>query len=298
MLWRQAALLAVIALVVALAVQWATRPVRRVSAGLARRAASDLSPIDAPDAPRELLPLVEATNGVMARLAALLDRQRGFVRDAAHQLRTPLAVLKAQVQSAQRGDLAPAAALDEIGATVDGAAALADRMLALARVEQLRDERAGAPPAAAWDAAVRAVALDLAPLAAARGVELSVDAEPAAVRGDAWALHELVRNLLHNAVRHSPPGGAVSLRLEKAGGTATLVVADDGPGIAAAQRGRLYAPFSPGAGGGSGLGLAICRGIVDALGGALSLDERPATAGRPCGLDARVVLPLAENRAP
>ncbi len=294
-LWRQALLLAVIALLVVLAVEAATRPVRRVSAALARRAASDLSPIDAPDAPRELRPLLDATTQLMARLARLLDDQKRFVRDAAHQLRTPLAVLKTQVQSAQRGDSGPDEALREIGATVDGATGLANRMLALARVEQLRAP--GEAPVVAWDAVLREVALDLAPLVAARGLDFELEAAPAAVRAQAWALRELVRNLLHNAVRHSPPGGRLALRLAAAGGWATLVVADDGPGIAPALRERLYMPFASGEAGGSGLGLAICRGIVDALGGEIALQDRVAE-GRITGLDARVRLPLAENAAP
>ena len=123
------------------------RCARSAPACAPRRA--DLSPIDAPDAPRELLPLVDATNDVMARLARLLDHQKRFVRDASHQLRTPLAVLKTQVQSAQRGDVAPAQALEEIGATVDRATELANQMLALAKVEQLRQRRERAA-AAAW----------------------------------------------------------------------------------------------------------------------------------------------------
>ena len=104
-LWRQALLLAVFALVVVLVVQRATRPVRRLSAQLQARPEGDLTAIAAPDAPRELQPLVDASNEVMGRLRYLLNNQQRFVRDAAHQLRTPLAVLKVQVQSALRGDL-------------------------------------------------------------------------------------------------------------------------------------------------------------------------------------------------
>uniref|UniRef100_UPI00286B67E1 sensor histidine kinase n=1 Tax=Polaromonas sp. TaxID=1869339 RepID=UPI00286B67E1 len=124
-LWRQALLLAVIALVAVVVVQRATRPVRRLSAELQARPEGDLTAISAPDAPRELLPLVEATNQVMGRLQHLLDNQKRFVRDAAHQLRTPLAVLKVQVQSALRGDMEARDALLEINQTVDRATLLA-----------------------------------------------------------------------------------------------------------------------------------------------------------------------------
>src|SRR4051812_46962746 len=139
-LWRQALLVGVIALLVVFVVQRATRPVRQLSARMQARTEGDLTPIEAPGAPRELAPLVDATNAVMARLERLLEHQKRFVRDAAHQLRTPLAVLKAQVQSAQHGDVAADVALAEIHATVDRATLLANQMLSLAKVEQLRQQ--------------------------------------------------------------------------------------------------------------------------------------------------------------
>ena len=130
-------------------VQRATRPVRALSAHAARRAPKTTCRRSTPpDAPRELQPLVDATNQVMARLAHLLDHQKRFVRDASHQLRTPLAVLKTQVQSALRGDVEPAQALHEIDHTVDRATALANQMLALAKVEQLRQQ--GDAPVLDW----------------------------------------------------------------------------------------------------------------------------------------------------
>ncbi len=110
-LWRQAVLLALIALVVVAAVHWATRPVREASERLRLRPESDLSPVDSRGAPRELLPLLDAIDQLMSRLAALLAHRQRFIRDAAHQLRTPLAVLKTQTQSALRGDVGPMLAL-------------------------------------------------------------------------------------------------------------------------------------------------------------------------------------------
>lgn len=291
-LWRQAALLAVIAVVVWAVVQQATLPVRRLSAAIEARAPDDLSPIAAPQAPRELMPLVEATNHAMQRQARLLAHQQRFVRDASHQLRTPLAVLKVQVQSAQRGDMPPAQALAEIGQTVDGAIRLANQMLALAKLEQLRQE--GEAPVVDWADTVREVALDLAPLMAEAGLDFALDTVPAPVRGHPWGLRELVRNLLHNALKHSPPGGALRLQLARDGDAARLTIADDGPGIAEALRPRLMQPFAGGGGPGSaGLGLAICREIVQQLGGSLALDNRPVAADRAAGLDAVVRLPLA-----
>src|SRR5690606_24806171 len=110
--------------------------------------------------------LLDATNQHMQRLSQLLDHQKRFVRDTSHQLRTPLAVLKTQLQSARRGDVDPAQALDEIAHTVERATQLANQMLALAKVEQMRQERDA--PLSDWSDEVRTVALDLAPLIAER----------------------------------------------------------------------------------------------------------------------------------
>lgn len=303
-LWRQAALLAVIAAVVWAVVQQATRPVRQLSAAIEARASDDLSPIDAPQAPRELMPLVQATNSALQRQARLLAHQQRFVRDASHQLRTPLAVLKVQVQSARRGDLPAPQALSEIEHTVDGATRLANQMLALAKVEQLRQQ--GDAPVVDWADTVREVALDLAPLIADAGLDFDLDTQPALVQAHPWALRELVRNLLHNALKHSPAGGALVVRLvvgpdirpdmrpDMADGQARLTVSDSGPGIAEALRPRLMQPFVSGGGpGSSGLGLAICREIVQQLGGSLALDNRAAPGGAVAGLDTVVQLPLA-----
>jgi two-component system sensor histidine kinase TctE len=288
-LGQQALLVLGIALVVVLVVQRATRPVRELSERIRARPAADLSPLPAADAPRELQPLVEATNAVMGRLAHLLEDQKRFVRDASHQLRTPLAVLKTQVQSARRGDVEPATALGEIDATVARATELANQMLALAKVEQLR-QQGGPLPLLDWAAIARAVALDVSALIAEGQIDFEIDAVPTPVRGHEWALRELTRNLLHNAIKHTPPGGRLAVRVGAAAGRPILHVADSGPGIAEATRERLFQPFaSVGSRGGSGLGLAICGEIVRSLGGEIRLDNRTVD-GRVAGLDTVVHL--------
>ncbi|MDH5538267.1 MAG: sensor histidine kinase [Rhizobacter sp.] len=296
-LWRQAALVAVIAIVVVLVVQRATRPVRELSERLNARSENDLSPIAAPGATRELLPLVEATNQVMSRLAGLLEHQKRFVRDTAHQLRTPLAVLKTQVQSALRGDIEAAQALQEINHTVGRATELANQMLALAKVEQLRQQ--GDAGVLDWAPIVRDVALDLSALIAERQLDFSIDTTASRVRAHDWALRELTRNLLHNAIKLSPPESPLSVTLEHTHDKARLVLADSGPGISPQQRQHLFQPFARGASAddtvqGSGLGLAICHEIVQALSGSIALDNR-VEAQRIVGLDAIVSLPLADN---
>ncbi len=294
-LWLQLAMVLLIALVVVLAVQLATRPVSALSKRLRARPENDLSPVQVAQAPRELRPVVEAINGVMARLADLLDHQKRFVRDASHQLRTPLAVLKAQVQSARRGDLDAQQALAEIDTTVDRATELANQMLALAKVEQLRQQ--GDAPVVDLDPVLRAVALDLAPLIASRQLDFDLQSEPSRVRAHEWSLRELARNLVHNAIKHTPPGGLLSIQLGAVTGQAVLTVRDGGPGIPAELRQRLFQPFAAGdARNGSGLGLAICLEIVRAAGGSVALDDRLQDDGRVAGLDAQVRLPLADNR--
>jgi two-component system, OmpR family, sensor histidine kinase TctE len=288
--WRQALLLAVIAVVVFVAVQVLTRPLREMSVTLRRRTPNDLSVLDVRDVPMELAPVQSAINNLMAQLARLIDHQKRFVRDASHQLRTPLAALKTQVQSAQRGDVAPEQALQEIGQTIEGAISLANQMLKLAKVEQMRQQPAEVTD---WAVALQTVALDLAPLIAQARLDFEIALQATPVLAHEWMLRELARNLLHNAVRHSPRGAPLRVSLVARGDDAVCTIADGGPGLSADVRSRLFQPFASGdAHGGSGLGLAICREIVDLLGGRIELVNREEQ-GRVVGLDAIVTLPLS-----
>ncbi|MGF6525495.1 sensor histidine kinase [Variovorax sp. PvP013] len=291
-LWHQLVLLGVIAAVTVIVVQRATLPVRRLGEAIEHRAADDLSPVEAPDAPRELRPLIDATTRVMGRLQGLIDHQNRFVRDSAHQLRTPLAVLRVQVQSARRGDLPAEQALAEIDRTVARATTLANQMLSLAKVEQLRQQ----PDSQPLDLVeiVRQVVLDVSPLIAERALDFGLDTDdaPVTVRAHRWMLEELTRNLLHNAIRHSPQGGTLSVAVRREdSATAVLRLRDDGPGIPPDLQKRLFTPFATGGmPGGSGLGLTICREIVRALDGRIALDNRSA-GDRIEGLDVTVRLP-------
>ena len=289
-LQRQAILITVITAVVLVVVQRVTSPVRRLSSQLQERQEDDLTPLDASELPREISPLTEATNQVMQRLQHLLDHQKRFVRDAAHQLRTPLAVLKVQVQSALRGDAPPTEALQEIQTTVDRATQLANQMLSLAKVEQVKQQQDFAPMD--WAEPLRTVALDLAPLIADKDLDFEIRTQPCRVLAHEWMLREMVRNLLHNAIRLTPAGRALRVSLGVQQGMAELVVADSGPGISDELRQRLFQPFAAGhAHSGSGLGLTITREMVRALGGSIQLNNRYAQ-GLCTGLDACVRLPL------
>jgi two-component system, OmpR family, sensor histidine kinase TctE len=140
------------------------------------------------------------------------------------------------------------------------------------------------------------MALELAPLVADKDIEFDIATQPAPVRAHEWMLRELSRNLVHNAIKHTPPAGTLSIRVLTDGNTAALVVSDSGPGVPAELQARLFQPFSSGdVRSGSGLGLAICREIVRALGGTIELENREKDR-RIAGLDATVRLPLAQNQ--
>ncbi|MCW7537747.1 sensor histidine kinase N-terminal domain-containing protein [Aquabacterium sp. A7-Y] len=288
-LLRQALLITVVALVTWTVVTRALRPVESLRRQLLSRSAEDLSPLQAGAAPRELRPMVTALNDLMQRLQRLVGHQLRFVRDASHQLRTPLAVLKIQVQNGQSGHAGGAETLQAIGQTVDRAIALANQMLALAKVEQVHGEGQSEPLDLAE--VVSEVALELSPLIAEKQLDFELDARPATVQAHHWMLRELSRNLLHNAIRESPPGGMLQVVVAAGASTVRLLVRDSGPGIGAAQREHLFEPFHTAhPNSGSGLGLTICREICQALGARIELLNR-SEQGRVAGLDAVVVFP-------
>jgi two-component system, OmpR family, sensor histidine kinase TctE len=290
---RQALLITVVALITWWVVTRALRPVHTLSTHLNERADNDLSPVRVPRLPLELAPVVAAVNDLMQRLQGLMEHQRQFVRDASHQLRTPLAVLKTQVRNAldaPPGEAVPRAALTDMQGTVERAIRLANQMLALAKVEQVQAQ--GPLQRLSLDEAVREVALDLSTLVGDKALEFELRAEPAQVWGHGWMLRELTRNLLHNAIRETPAAAALLVAVQARPGGARLTVSDTGPGLAEAQRERLFEPFHSGhPSEGSGLGLAICRRICDALGARLHLSNRLDGAGRVLGLDAVVDFP-------
>ena len=206
---------------------------------------------------------------------------------------------------ALRGDVEPQQALIEIEHTVQRATELANQMLALAKVEQLRQQ--ADVPVIDWARVVRDVALDLSPLISDHRLVFSLEAVALEVRGFEWALRELTRNLLHNAIKNTPHGSGLRVTLEPAlavdGAWAMLVVADDGPGVSPEMRQRLFQAFSraeasstdsASSTSGTGLGLAICHEIVASLGGRIDLVNRLQNEVV-TGLDATVLLPLAHN---
>ena len=271
------------------------KPLRRVASEVQRRDAHSLTPIAAVALPQEIAPLVNELNRLLTRLNAAFQVQRAFVADAAHELRSPLTALRLELQLLDRApdEAARLEARTHLGAAVERAIHLVEQLLTLARNEPR--EAAGELMPLALERPVAEGIADAHALAAAKGVDLSLDAQPATVRGDCDALRTLVRNLVDNAVRHAPAGGRVGIRTRRGlggvgdGQGALLEVGDSGPGIPSGDRERVFDRFYRRASapeGGSGLGLAIVKAIADRHGAQVHLGE--ALEG---GLEVRVIFP-------
>jgi len=286
---RTLAPLAVMAPLLVLAVWWGVSrslaPVERVRRQLARRQADDLSPVSDAQLPDEVQPLVTELNLLFERVQGAFAAQQHFVADAAHELRSPLAALRLQLQGLQRAsdDGARAVAVERLSAGIDRATRLVEQLLTLARQEA---SAAGPTPTEAVD--LRAVAqlalADVAPAAQARDMDMGLlESDAAPVPGRPEALRMLVRNLLDNAVKYTPPGGQVDLQLHRTADNAVeLVVEDSGPGIAPEHRERVMQRFvreAADSAPGSGLGLAIVQAIAQAHGASVGLDASPRLGG-------------------
>jgi two-component system OmpR family sensor kinase/two-component system sensor histidine kinase QseC len=259
-------------------------PLRRVASEVQRRDAHSLAPIAAARLPQEIAPLVNELNRLLTRLNAAFQTQRAFVADAAHELRSPLTALRLELQLLDRApdEGARLEARKNLGAAVERAIHLVEQLLTLARNEPR--EGFGELAAVSLEQPVAEGIADAHALAAARRIELSLEADSARVRGDREALRILVRNLVDNAVRYTPEGGRVRVRTRagaRAAGHADptlLEVADSGPGIAHADRERAFDRFYRRVGtpqDGSGLGLAIVKAIAERHGAQIRLGDAP-----------------------
>jgi len=243
-----------------------------------------LTPIAAARLPQEIAPLVDELNRLLTRLNAAFRTQRAFVADAAHELRSPLTALRLELQLLDRApdEGARREARANLGAAVERAIHLVEQLLTLARNEPR--EAADELSVISLERPVAEGIADAHALAAARRVELSLEGDPVAVRGDPEALRTLVRNLVDNAVRYTPEGGHARVRTRIGSGSAEeaewglLEVADSGPGIPPADRERAFDRFYRRASspqGGSGLGLAIVKAIADRHGAQVRLGDAP-----------------------
>jgi heavy metal sensor kinase len=272
----------------AIIAQVALRPLDRMTRTARRISAEDLSRrVERPGTGDELDRLAETLNDMLARLDQAFSQSRRFAADAAHELRTPLAALRGSMEVALRGERSAeeyrrvvASGLEEVARLIR----LSEDLLLLSR------SMAGPEPG-------RAV-VDLEPLllevfdvgarlGQAAGVTVRAEgATPAPVRGDAAALRRALLNLVENAIKYTPRGGKVELRLSVRVGTAEVEVSDTGIGLEPADAERIFDPFvrldaaRSRDTGGAGLGLAIARSIVAAHGGTLSVESGPGSGSR------------------
>ena len=279
----------------------AFRPLLQLRDAIRQRKEEDLTPVPDGNVPNELLPLVEAVNHHMSRLARLLQARRRFLADAAHQIRTPLTVLGTQAEYGLRQDDPEEMqrTFDSLIETIRGTRRMANQMLTLARAEPangLIQEFARAD----FSELVCEIAGELASLALKKNIDLAFEGAsgPAWVNGNATMLREMVSNLVDNALRYTPQGGRVTITVAAAGNTVVLRVLDNGLGIPESERAKVFQRFYRILGredaGGSGLGLAIVQEICRAHKAQIRLDDG---ADGP-GLLAEVVLPQATEVLP
>ncbi|WP_233259662.1 ATP-binding protein [Ramlibacter sp. WS9] len=232
-------------------------------------------------APEELQPTLDNVRELQRQQRQWVDEQRRFLADAAHQLRTPMAVLRTQLQSALVSEADPRATLGEMLHTVDRAAGLANQLLSLTRIEQLK--RIGQLQSMAIGSVVHEAVVELSPLIAQQRLDFALEGEEFEASADPMMLGELIRNLLANAIHHSPRGARLGIVMRPAP-FREVVVWDEGAGIDDDVKPRLFTPFTA-ARGGVGLGLSICQQIGEAMGAQVRLYNR-VEGGRTTGVDA------------
>ncbi|MDH6184082.1 two-component system OmpR family sensor kinase [Polaromonas sp. CG_23.6] len=276
-----------------LAVWWIIKrslaPIERTRQVVASRAADDFSPLEGAGLPDEVRPLVDELNLLFGRVRHAFEAQKNFVADAAHELRSPLTALKLQAQTLRRVDDDPAAreaAVTRLNLGLDRAIRGVEQLLLLAR-EEAGPATASSQPVDLQQVVQLAVA-DTLPQARLGHIDLGLAEDASAqavppVIGQTEALRILLRNLLENAVKYTPPGGQVDVSLALVDGSPVLTVEDSGPGIAPDLRPRVFDRFFRASDTaqqtGSGLGLAIVKAIADRHGAVLALGESPRLGG-------------------
>ena len=262
---------------------------------IASRAPQQLQPVSPAAAPEEIRTMLEALNGLFLRVETALEAERRFTADAAHELRTPLAALQAQLQVALRArdDAERDRSLGQLQSGLKRASHLVDQMLQLARL----DPESGLPDPQAVDLACLAesVCADLGPQILAKNIDFELLADKdCTVTGQAEWLRVLLRNLVDNAIRYTPEGGQARVSVKQGDGRCQINVSDSGPGIPVAERATVLRRFhrlNQDAQPGSGLGLAIVSRIAELHGAQLELAE----AASPPGLSVTVWWPLGST---
>lgn len=266
-LWPRLLALPLLALGVWWAVRRGVEPLRQLGRTLAERDPQALAQVAVPGAPTEMAPMLDALNALFLRIRALMESERRFTADAAHELRTPIAAIRAQAQVAL-GESEEAQRRHALQATLEGcdrATRLVAQLLTLSRLEAGAE---GTAAEVALGGLVRGVVAQEAPQGLRKGQTIALDAVAACpVRGEASLLAVLVRNLVDNALRYSPPHATVRIAVTDGAEGVRLRIEDSGPGLAAADMARLGERFFRvlGSGeGGSGLGWSIIQRIAAA----------------------------------
>ncbi|KAA1174377.1 two-component sensor histidine kinase [Marinobacter salinexigens] len=267
-------ILPLLAIAMALSIQFGFQPLRKLEKPVRNMAPENIHPLDESLAPKEVVGIVQAVNGLLRRLDQALERERRFSADAAHELRTPLAALRLNLEKACEDN--PEQYRDLIQ-SVDRMVHLVEQMLLLSRVDAGTDF---SPEYHNLSAILEQSIADVVPLALKKDIEpvLEDDAKEALVSCNVALINTLMRTLLANAIQYSPEKTAVTTRLEPSADGYHISVCDQGPGIPPEERERALSRFvrlDQRKGGGAGLGLAIARRIAELHDGHLTLSERP-----------------------
>ncbi|ASC67353.1 two-component sensor histidine kinase [Achromobacter denitrificans] len=245
----------------------AFRKVDRAGEAISRRGPFDLAPLPSAGMPGELRPFIHSINQLLLRVKGGMDRERRFLEDAAHELRTPLAALSAHAELVERslGGGDAAASVEKLRRVAQRTSRLSEQLLDQARMDAL-SASADEPVPIELDGLVVLLARDWEGDATRKRQRIHLDVQACVVQGRLDAIGVLVRNLLDNAVRYTPEDGQIAVSCgPSADGGAFLRVADDGPGIAPAERERVFDRFyraAGTAGGGSGIGLSLVAQIA------------------------------------
>jgi len=283
-----------------LSIRLALRPWRKVAREIASRGPHDLAPVTELPRHDELLPLVHNFNALMDRLRASIAREQSFIADAAHELRTPIAAMRVNVEALQSllTQHIPTERQHELFARVLSSNVRAERLVGQLLRLMRSHAQTSAPGPLRLDDLLQERLAALSALAHVREVEIELVAdEPVEIAGDRDSLVSMIDNLIDNATKYSPVGATVSVGIQRVGDEAVLTVADQGPGIMPALRERVFDRFfrdPDQTQTGSGLGLAIVRSVIDVHGGSIALDD----TGMGPGLRVTVRLPLAATGEP
>jgi two-component system OmpR family sensor kinase len=290
-----ALLVVVLGLLIHTAVIRALLPLEQMGRDIGARQVTELHAVSTEALPDELVPLGSAINQLLGRVDTLLAGQRQFVANAAHELNTPLAAVKLQAQLARRvSDGQRQSALDELDQGIERATHLVAQLLQMARLEP--DVRQRHPQKVRLDEMAGKVVAAFSAQAESRNIDLGLDSsDPAWVFADPSELRVMMDNLVDNALRHTPSGSRVDVRVRHQGERVELTINDNGPGIAQEERQHVLQRFvrlNPQDSTGSGLGLAIVAQIVKNKEGHLTLHETPGG-----GLSVCVSLPALQTPA-